>query len=266
MLRRGGRHGETPAGLRGEFLQAGGVDPAAHDVAGLVAVLAVREILVRDDITLLGANCDGEDIDPGLLRLCGETAHPARGFVAVGQQNQGVFLLSGILERLDRQFQGVFQIRAADRDVIRVELFDGFPHRRVIDRERREKVGLAGEADQADPVVRQGFHQFVAERLRLCQPVGLHVADQHAPRDVQAPAGHCVRGSSRPTGPGRLRAGQAEGQTGRVAAISRAKANQRGRGLPRRSSFDRSRGAAKADHCLRRNVPSCRRSHREQGD
>jgi hypothetical protein len=79
---------------------------------------------------------------------------------------------------------GCGEIRPAKRGPSFIDLLDGLAHGAVVDGERRINVRISGESEEADPLVRHGFHQFVDDDFRLGETVRFDIAHPHAFRNI----------------------------------------------------------------------------------
>jgi hypothetical protein len=172
-------------GFRGELAQDFGLEAADHRLAPAVHHPAAGEIRIRHIIAILGAHTDGQYVNSGLARLIDEVIEAAVVFLAIAEDDEGVVLLAGFLERLDGQPQRVTDVGAAAGRPVLIDLVDRLAHGLVIHRERGIHISTAREADDADAFVGHRLQQFVNRHLRAGEAVRFHIGDAHAAREVQ---------------------------------------------------------------------------------
>ena len=160
-------HGVATVGIIGDFAQQLGLEPAQHDLALAIKHVRAGRIRAGHIAAIFGANAYGKDIDAGFFCLGDDRVEGTLVFFAVAQEDERIIFLAGLLEGGDGQADRGAEVRASEGHPVFIDLLDGFAHRSVVDRQRGEQMGTAGEAHQSDALVRQGVQQFVDNHLGL---------------------------------------------------------------------------------------------------
>ena len=114
----------------------------------------------------------------------GRFQSPGIKVFAVGKKHQGTAFAFPFAKRIGGHADRLGDVRAAQRDHVRVEFVERGKHGRVIDRERRLQEGGPGERDQPEAVSLQDVGKILCREFCAFKPVGSDVGRQHGARGV----------------------------------------------------------------------------------
>ena len=118
------------------------------------------------------ADANGEDCHALVCGSRGGSQHRALQVLAIGQEHQHPVVVAIVIEEALGFLDRTGQIGALARDEFGIERVQRFAERVVVEGERAQRKGTAGEWNQADPVAFEAGHEIEDAEARALEPVG----------------------------------------------------------------------------------------------